>query len=233
MQSARKLFFFLLAGLFLTNLSVLSLDSTAFAEGTRTWEQSKFDELTKGTATGVAIRSAGGLELAPTFKSFMPRLPPISGRLQPTMPATSMSRQARPRACTASRPTARRRSFSSPRNSRCRRCKPAPEARSTRPPLPMARSTSWNTGPKLSRRRTPTAESPPTRKIRIKLRRQRRGDAGHRSLLELIRLFRAGHEIHLGPGAGQGRQSLRRHRRSRRNLSSHAQRRALGLLQER
>jgi hypothetical protein len=43
--------------------------STAFADGTRTWEQSKFDELTKGTATGVAIRSNGGLELAPTFKS--------------------------------------------------------------------------------------------------------------------------------------------------------------------
>jgi hypothetical protein len=42
---------------------------TAFAEGTRTWEQSKFDDLTKGTATGVAIRSADGLELAPTFKS--------------------------------------------------------------------------------------------------------------------------------------------------------------------
>ncbi len=41
----------------------------AFAEGTRTWEQSKFDELTKGTATGVAIRSTGGLDLAPTFKS--------------------------------------------------------------------------------------------------------------------------------------------------------------------
>src|SRR5271155_2647520 len=69
LQSARKFFFFLLAGLFLTNISVLSLVSTAFAEGTRTWEQSKFDELTKGTATGVAIRSAGGLELAPTFKS--------------------------------------------------------------------------------------------------------------------------------------------------------------------
>ena len=70
MQSARKFFFFLLAGFFLTNVSVLSLVSTAFAEGTRTWEQSKFDELTKGTATGVAIRSEGGLELAPTFKSF-------------------------------------------------------------------------------------------------------------------------------------------------------------------
>ena len=69
LQSARKLFFFLLAGFLLANLSGSGLVSTAFAEGTRTWEQSKFDELTKGTATGVAIRSAGGLELAPTFKS--------------------------------------------------------------------------------------------------------------------------------------------------------------------
>lgn len=69
LQSARKLFFFVLAGLFLINISAVSLVSTAFAEGTRTWEQSKFDELTKGTATGVAIRSEGGLELAPTFKS--------------------------------------------------------------------------------------------------------------------------------------------------------------------
>ncbi len=67
--SARKFFLFLLAGLILTNLSGSGLVSTAFAEGTRTWEQSKFDELTKGTATGVAIRSVGGLELAPTFKS--------------------------------------------------------------------------------------------------------------------------------------------------------------------
>ncbi len=43
--------------------------SLAIAEGTRTWEQSKFDELAKGTAKGVAVRSAGGLELAPAFKS--------------------------------------------------------------------------------------------------------------------------------------------------------------------
>src|SRR3954470_4123025 len=42
--------------------------SFGWAEGTRTWEQSKFDELVKGTATGVAVRSAGGLELAPAFK---------------------------------------------------------------------------------------------------------------------------------------------------------------------
>ena len=39
-----------------------------FAEGTRTWEQSKFEDLSKGTAKGVAIRSSGGMELAPAFK---------------------------------------------------------------------------------------------------------------------------------------------------------------------
>jgi WD40 repeat protein len=43
--------------------------SLLFAEGTRTWEQSKFDDLTKGTAKGVAIRSTGGMELAPSFKA--------------------------------------------------------------------------------------------------------------------------------------------------------------------
>ena len=41
---------------------------SALAEGTRTWEQSKFDDLVKGTAAGVAVRSSGGLELAPSFK---------------------------------------------------------------------------------------------------------------------------------------------------------------------
>jgi hypothetical protein len=46
---------------------VLLLLSFLFAEGTRTWEQSKFDELIKGTAKGVAVRSTGGLELAPAF----------------------------------------------------------------------------------------------------------------------------------------------------------------------
>jgi len=49
-------------------LCVLLVSTMAFAEGTRTWEQSKFDELEKGTAHGVAIRSDGGLELAPAFK---------------------------------------------------------------------------------------------------------------------------------------------------------------------
>ena len=44
------------------------MSAAVFADGTRAWEQSKFEDLTKGTATGVAIRSSGGLELAPSFK---------------------------------------------------------------------------------------------------------------------------------------------------------------------
>jgi sugar lactone lactonase YvrE len=48
---------------------VFALSAYALAEGTRTWEQSKFDELTKGTANGIALRSEGGLELAPAFKA--------------------------------------------------------------------------------------------------------------------------------------------------------------------
>jgi len=50
-------------------LSVLALSAFAHADGTLTWEQSKFDDLSKGTAKGVALRSEGGLELAPAFKS--------------------------------------------------------------------------------------------------------------------------------------------------------------------
>src|SRR5208282_4147074 len=50
-------------------LFAVTLSTFALAEGTRTWEQSKFDELIKGTAKGIALRSAGGLELAPAFKA--------------------------------------------------------------------------------------------------------------------------------------------------------------------
>jgi len=66
-QSLRR-FSVLSGGFFLAVLTVLSLGATALADGTRTWEQSKFDDLTKGTPAGVAIRSEGGLELAPAFK---------------------------------------------------------------------------------------------------------------------------------------------------------------------
>jgi len=50
-------------------LSTFALSVFALADGTRTWEQSKFEELTKGTAKGIALRSEGGLELAPAFKA--------------------------------------------------------------------------------------------------------------------------------------------------------------------
>ncbi|MBO0912549.1 MAG: WD40 repeat domain-containing protein, partial [Acidobacteria bacterium] len=46
----------------------LSSALAAFAEGTRTWEQSRYDEFQKGTTHGVAISSDGFLELAPDFK---------------------------------------------------------------------------------------------------------------------------------------------------------------------
>jgi hypothetical protein len=69
LKSAQRLFLFLLTVLLFSSAGGSGLVPNAFGEGTRTWEQSRFDELTKGTATGVAIRNAGGLELAPTFKS--------------------------------------------------------------------------------------------------------------------------------------------------------------------
>ena len=48
---------------------VLLLTSLSLAQGTRNWEQNKYEEFEKGTTKGVAIRSDGSLELAPTFKS--------------------------------------------------------------------------------------------------------------------------------------------------------------------
>ncbi len=42
--------------------------ATAHAQGTRLWTQSRYDELQKGTAQGVAIRSDGRLEPAPTTR---------------------------------------------------------------------------------------------------------------------------------------------------------------------
>ena len=47
----------------------LLLSSFALAEGTRTWQQTKYEDFEKGSSKGVAIRSDGSLELAPTFKS--------------------------------------------------------------------------------------------------------------------------------------------------------------------
>ena len=55
--------------LFFALVLLLGLLPSAFAEGTRTWEQSKFDDFLRGTPKGVAIRSSGALELAPAFKA--------------------------------------------------------------------------------------------------------------------------------------------------------------------
>ena len=52
-----------------TTALLFLLSTFALAEGTRVWEQSKFDEFVKGTPKGVALRSTGGLELAPAFKT--------------------------------------------------------------------------------------------------------------------------------------------------------------------
>ncbi|MGC1648797.1 MAG: hypothetical protein WA741_23510 [Candidatus Sulfotelmatobacter sp.] len=68
MQSSRRIPHSIFVRLLLSILTVALLAPSVLADGTRTWEQSKFDDLTKGTATGVAIRSSGGLELAPSFK---------------------------------------------------------------------------------------------------------------------------------------------------------------------
>jgi hypothetical protein len=68
LQSLRRVPHSILVGFFLSTLAISILAPSVLADGTRTWEQSKFEDLTKGTATGVAIRSSGGLELAPSFK---------------------------------------------------------------------------------------------------------------------------------------------------------------------
>ncbi|HYG99949.1 MAG TPA: hypothetical protein VD837_12520 [Terriglobales bacterium] len=50
-------------------ITILLAATCAFAEGTRTWQQSTFQEFEKGTTKAVAIRSDGTLELAPSFKA--------------------------------------------------------------------------------------------------------------------------------------------------------------------
>ena len=53
--------------LYLISLLCLLCLPSSFAEHTRRWRQSTYDEFLKGTAHGVAVRSDGRLELAPKF----------------------------------------------------------------------------------------------------------------------------------------------------------------------
>src|SRR5436305_14341389 len=48
---------------------LIAFVSLAVAEGTRQWKETGYDEFEKGTARGIAIRSAGQIELAPAFKA--------------------------------------------------------------------------------------------------------------------------------------------------------------------
>src|SRR5271168_1895607 len=48
-------------------LCLLYFPSPSFAEHTRDWRQSTYEEFLKGTSTGVAVRSDGRLELSPKF----------------------------------------------------------------------------------------------------------------------------------------------------------------------
>ncbi len=48
-------------------LVCLSLTAIGWAQGTRTWEQTKYEDFEKGTAHGVAVSSSGKLTLAPAF----------------------------------------------------------------------------------------------------------------------------------------------------------------------
>src|SRR3954468_6731452 len=52
-------------------LTLVALATLSFAQGTKTWEQSSFDDFEKGTSKGVAIRSNGALELAPAFQQLI------------------------------------------------------------------------------------------------------------------------------------------------------------------
>ncbi len=50
-------------------LLILMTVGLASAQGTRLWTESSYEDFTRGTARGVAIRNGGGgLELAPAFK---------------------------------------------------------------------------------------------------------------------------------------------------------------------
>jgi len=54
-------------GAAILSVAVLGTASLAYAEHTRRWKQSTYEEFLKGTTRGVAVRSDGRLELAPKF----------------------------------------------------------------------------------------------------------------------------------------------------------------------
>ena len=49
-------------------LFVILIASSSFAQGTRLWKETGYEDFERGTAKGIAIGSTGKLELAPAFK---------------------------------------------------------------------------------------------------------------------------------------------------------------------
>src|SRR5207302_5742716 len=126
----------------------VGLTAFAFGEGTRTWEQSKFDELSKGTAKGVAVRSTGGLQLAPAFKQLYTTPSTYIWSIAADNSGTLYAATGARPAFTASPRMAKPAQSSSLRNFRSRLSSWTTEARSTPPPPRTASSI------RSSRRRT-------------------------------------------------------------------------------
>ena len=53
----------------LVPFSILLFALPSLGEGTQTWQQKSYEDFSKGTSKGIAIRSEGALELAPAFVS--------------------------------------------------------------------------------------------------------------------------------------------------------------------
>jgi hypothetical protein len=53
----------------LVPFSILLFTLPSLGEGTQTWQQKSYEDFSKGTSKGIAIRSEGALELAPAFVS--------------------------------------------------------------------------------------------------------------------------------------------------------------------
>ena len=233
MQSSRKLFFFLLTVLLLTSFSGSGLIPTAFAEGTRTWEQSKFDELTKGTATGVAIRSVGGLELAPTFKSLYATPSTYIWAIAADDAGNVYVAAGAPARVYRITPDGKATIIFEPKELQVQALQIGPGGALYAATAPDGKV--YKLEHKPGAKAQPEALTGTASRSKIKMIDKDKdvAKAGFGSVLEFVSLLRAGHKIYLGPGSRQSRQSLRSYRRSRGNLSCHAQGRAFGLLQER
>jgi len=174
-------------------------------------EPSKFDDLTKGTAKGVAVRSVGGLELAPVFK-------PVT-----TTPSTYIWSIAADASGTLYAAT----------GAPARVYRITPDGQSTVIFEPQELQTQALVVAKDGA--IYAATNPDGKVYRIEPRKggdskgiqgckeRRAGQARAQLRVEFLRIFRSCDEIYLGPAARRRRQPICGHRRQRRNLPGNAQ----------